>query len=74
MARGQLSAEMIILVAVILAVVAIVAMQMTKTAQSASNAVGNQSDRILNRTEEIVSNFTASIPLQNARVHLLAEK
>lgn len=56
--KGQLSAEMIILIAVILAVVAIVAIQMTKTAQGAGSAVENQSSSILNRTGEIVSNFT----------------
>ncbi len=57
--RGQLSAEMIILVAVVLAVVAIVALSMTKAANSTSAAVDNQSQHIAERTGEIVNNFSA---------------
>jgi uncharacterized protein (UPF0333 family) len=59
--KGQLSAEMIILVAVILAVVAIVALSMTNTANKGSAAIGNQSDQILDRTSGIVSNFSADL-------------
>ncbi|MFA5077039.1 MAG: class III signal peptide-containing protein [Candidatus Micrarchaeia archaeon] len=57
--KGQLSAEMIILLAVVLAVVAIVAIQLTNTAQNASGAVENQSNKILERTGEIAGNFTS---------------
>lgn len=58
--RGQLSAEMIILVAVILAVVAIVAISLTNTAQNAGSKVENQSGKILAKTDEIVGNFSSS--------------
>lgn len=65
--KGQLSAEMIILLAVILAVVAIVALQLTKTAESASSAVDNQSSHIIDRTNEVGSNFTAPVPAINLK-------
>jgi uncharacterized protein (UPF0333 family) len=45
--KGQLSAEMLILIAVVLAVVAIVAMQLLKTGQSTSETIGNQSQNII---------------------------
>ena len=44
--KGQLSAEMLILVVVVLAVVAIAAGQMMGTAKSASETIGNQTDRL----------------------------
>lgn len=58
--KAQLSAEMIILVAVILAVVAIVALSLTKTAGDTSSAVENQSEHITGRTGEIVGNFSSA--------------
>ncbi|VVB97929.1 Uncharacterised protein [uncultured archaeon] len=71
--RGQLSAEMIILVAVILAVVAIVALSMTSTANKGSAAIGNQSDQILNHTSDIVSNFSAQVPATQPVAELAAK-
>lgn len=59
--RGQLSAEMIILVAVILAVVAIVAVSVTQSAEKGSSAVGNRTDDILKDTENRVANSAAPI-------------
>ena len=56
--KGQLSAEMIILAAVLLAVVAIVAISLTKTAQNASAKVTGEGESILNRTGEIAGNFS----------------
>jgi hypothetical protein len=44
--KGQLSAEMLILIVVVLAVVAIAAGQIMGTAKSASATIGNQTGRI----------------------------
>lgn len=50
--RGQLSAEMIILVAVILAVVAIVAVSIIKSAEKGSGTVENRTDEIIKKSGE----------------------
>jgi uncharacterized protein (UPF0333 family) len=50
--RGQLSAEMLILITVVLAVVAIVAMQMIGTAEKTGATLGNQTDMLSQRTME----------------------
>jgi hypothetical protein len=52
--KGQLSAEMLILIVVILAVVAIVANQLIGTAQKTSASIGTQSTAILDKTNEAV--------------------
>lgn len=52
--KGQLSAEMLILIVVILAVVAIIANQLIGTAQKTSASIGTQSTAILERTNEAV--------------------
>ena len=44
--KGQLSAEMLILIAVVVAVVAIAATRLISTAKSSSEQVGNQSQEI----------------------------
>ena len=44
--KGQLSAEMLIMVVVVLAVVAIAATQLTGAAKDAGQGIGNQSERI----------------------------
>jgi len=49
--KGQLSAEMLILIAVIIAVVAIAATRLISTAQKSSDTVGNQSDVMLETAE-----------------------
>ena len=49
--RGQLSAEMLVLIVVVLAVVAIVAMQLTKTGQQTSQKIEERSSSIINATE-----------------------
>ncbi|HIH22988.1 TPA: class III signal peptide-containing protein [Candidatus Micrarchaeota archaeon] len=53
-AKGQLSAEMLILIAVILAIVAIVATQLIGTAQKTSEKIEVQSAAILEKTEQAV--------------------
>ncbi len=50
--KGQLSAEMLILITVVLAVVAIVAVQMMGTAQKTGESVQRQADILGNRTME----------------------
>ncbi len=50
--KGQLSAEMIILVAVILAVVAIVAVSITQSAQKGSEVVENRTNDIIKNSGE----------------------
>jgi hypothetical protein len=52
--KGQLSAEMLILIAVILAIVAIAANQMIGTAKSTSSNIGNQTDHINEMTKEAI--------------------
>jgi len=52
--KGQLSAEMLILIVVVLAVVAIVATQMINTAQKGSEKIESQSNSILEKTEVVV--------------------
>ncbi len=49
--KGQLSAEMLILIAVIVAVVAIAATRLITTAKASSEQVGNQSDEISSMAE-----------------------
>jgi uncharacterized protein (UPF0333 family) len=49
--KGQLSAEMLILIVVILAVVAIVASQLLSTAQAGGDQVKSQGDSILGKAD-----------------------
>jgi uncharacterized protein (UPF0333 family) len=49
--KGQLSAEMLILVAVIIAVVAIAATQLIGSAKKSSTQAAQQADAVLARTE-----------------------
>jgi len=50
--RGQLSAEMLILIAVILAVVALVGYQLMSTAHNSANQVQSQADKILSSSKQ----------------------
>lgn len=52
--KGQLSAEMLILIAVILAVVGIAASQMIGTAKSTSASIRNESDHINSLASEAI--------------------
>ena len=52
--KGQLSAEMLILIVVIIAIVALVASQLTKTSEKASGTISNQTDTMLARSEAAV--------------------
>ncbi len=52
--KGQLSAEMLILIAVILAVVAIVAIQILGAAKQTGEKIGNQTDRLDRMTDEAI--------------------
>jgi len=52
--KGQLSAEMLILIAVILAVVGIAASQMIGTAKSTSANIRNESDHINSLASEAI--------------------
>ncbi|MBI2079876.1 class III signal peptide-containing protein [Candidatus Micrarchaeota archaeon] len=54
MKKGQLSAEMLILIVVILAILAIVATQLLNTAQKSSEKIESQSTAILEKTEKAV--------------------
>jgi len=54
MMKGQLSAEMLILIAVVLAVVAIAATRLISTAKSSSESVGNQSADLLDKSSAAV--------------------
>lgn len=56
--KAQVTAEMILLIAVILAVVAILAIHLTKTMTESTQDVENQTKHIRERTREIVSNFS----------------
>src|SRR3989338_2907794 len=49
--KGQLSAEMLILIVVVLAVVALVASQLMKTGEETSKAIEESSGKIINATE-----------------------
>ncbi len=64
--KGQLSAEMIILVAVMLAVVAIVALSVTNSAEKGSAAVGNRTEDILEDTENRIADSAPALPEQVA--------
>jgi len=50
--KGQLSAEMLILIAVVIAVVAIAATRLISTAKTSSEQVANQSDTMLKTSEQ----------------------
>ncbi len=50
--KGQLSAEMLVLIAVVLAIVAIVAYQLISTAQKGSENIESQADAIFKSTEK----------------------
>jgi uncharacterized protein (UPF0333 family) len=50
--KGQLSAEMLILIAVVVAVVAIAATRLISTAKASSEQVGNQSQEIGSMAEK----------------------
>jgi len=50
--KGQLSAEMLILIAVVIAVVAIAATRLISTAKTSSSQVANQSDTMLRTSEQ----------------------
>ena len=50
--KGQLSAEMLILIAVVIAVIAIAATQLLQTAEKSSNEIDKRSDDILETTEK----------------------
>lgn len=54
MKKGQLSAEMLILIAVVLAVIALVSTQLLTTAQKTSAKIDSQSNSILEKTEQAV--------------------
>lgn len=50
--KGQLSAEMLILIAVILAVVALVGYQLMSTAEKSAESVDAQTDQILQSSDQ----------------------
>ena len=50
--KGQLSAEMLVLIAVVIAVVAIAATQLIKSAEKSSNEIDKRSDDVLATTEK----------------------
>ena len=50
--KGQLSAEMLILVAVVLAIVAVVAVQLMSTVEETTGKVDEESDRVLEEIDE----------------------
>ena len=52
--KGQLSAEMLILIVVLLAVVALVASQLTKTTEKTGKSLEAQSNIIVERSEAAV--------------------
>ena len=52
MRRGQLSAEMLIMIVVVLAVIALVASQLVGTAKKGSEKVENQSETIFWKAEQ----------------------
>lgn len=52
--KGQLSAEMLILIAVILAIVAIAAIQLMGTAKETSSNIQNQTERLNKMTIEAI--------------------
>lgn len=56
--KAQLSAEMIILVAVVLAVVAIVAVTLIHIGEKTSGNVTEQSDKILNKAKNITDDLS----------------
>ncbi|MFA5050211.1 MAG: class III signal peptide-containing protein [Candidatus Micrarchaeia archaeon] len=51
--KGQLSAEMLVLIAVILAIVAIVSYQLISTAQKGSEKIESQADSIFDSAKEL---------------------
>ena len=53
--KGQLSAEMLILIAVIIAVVAIAATRLISTAESSSKTVEKNSNDILEQSEKAIA-------------------
>ncbi len=50
--KGQLSAEMLILIVVVLAIVALVANQMLSTAEKGADKIDEQSDDLFSKTDE----------------------
>ncbi len=54
MKKGQLSAEMLILIVVVIAIIALVASQLTKTSEKAGNTIEEQSNVMLTRSEAAV--------------------
>ena len=52
--KGQLSAEMLILIAVVIAVVAIAATRLISTAEKSSDSIDKQSSTMLNMSENAV--------------------
>jgi len=52
--KGQLSAEMLILIAVIIAVVAIAATRLISTAEKSSESIDKQTGETLNMTEAAI--------------------
>ncbi len=50
--RGQLSAEMLILIVVVLAIVALVANQMLTTAEKGADKIDEQSEDLFSKTDE----------------------
>jgi hypothetical protein len=52
--KGQLSAEMLILIAVIIAVVAIAATRLISTAQDSSDSIDTQSEEMLDMSDSAV--------------------
>jgi hypothetical protein len=52
--KGQLSAEMLILIAVVIAIVAIAATRLVSTAQDSSESIDTQSDEMLDMSNKAV--------------------
>ncbi len=63
--RGQLSAEMLILITVVLAIVAIAATQLMKSAKSAGEQVENQSQQLYERTSSAMKARSGEFCINN---------
>lgn len=59
--KGQLSAEMLILIVVILAIVAIAASQLLKTTETTAGKVDAQSERLLEKTDKALKEKSGGV-------------
>lgn len=57
--KGQLSIELIIILAILLGVVFLVASKMRESAEKASSSIQNTSDKIYNQIEQTTNGYTS---------------